>query len=197
MSNLKPSTVPSPRGTGTPLGQANQDWLTLLSKKLAWLTLAMHYIAGVVLVFMMCVTMADIVSRALFGITKGGIDLTFIGGIELTKYGLLTLVLFALPHSVSRSQVIVDLFTDSWQTRTKSLFEGTYMLGYVLLGSGMSYRFYHAVGYAAETGETTQDLFIPMGYLYGLCSFATAILALTALITSLNLLINGREEAAR
>ncbi len=106
-------------------------------------------------------------------------------------------VLFALPHSVNRSQVIVDLFTDTLKTRAKATLEGLYLLGYVCLGAGMSYRFFLSIEEANMSGETTQDLLIPLSYLYAISSFATAILALAALMAALQLFVYGREELPR
>ncbi|SIS69996.1 TRAP transporter small permease subunit [Neptunomonas antarctica] len=148
----------------------------------------MHVISGIILVSMMFVTLADVLARLLFDVTDGGIDLTFIGGVELIKYGLLMMVLFALPYSIGRSQVIVDLFTEKFSARMKAVLEGTYMLGFVALGGGMSYRFIHAVGQSQMTGETTQDLLIPLYYLYAVSAFATAMLCIAALLISLRCL---------
>ena len=156
-------------------------------------THAMHVISGAILVSMKFITLADVLSRALFKVTEGSIDLTFIGGVELIKYGLLFMVVFALPYSVGRSQVIVDLFTENLSSRWKAWLEGIYMLGFVMLGGGMSYRFYHAVGQAEMSGETTQDLLIPLSYLYGITSFATAFLALAALLISVRLFFFRKE----
>lgn len=146
---------------------------------------AMHIMSGFVLISMMCITMSDIITRMLLKWTDGYVDFTFIGGVELVKYGLLILVLFALPYSVGRSQVIVDLFTEKLSERVKSIMEGFFMLCFVALGTGMSYRFFHAVEQAKMTGETTQDLFIPLYYLYGISSFATGMLAIASLLISL------------
>jgi TRAP-type mannitol/chloroaromatic compound transport system permease small subunit len=161
------------------------------------LTSIMHTISGIVLIGIMFVTLADVIGRALFEATDGKVDFTFIGGVELTKYGLLVAVLFALPHSLSRSQVIVDLFTDTFKTRTKSILEGLYMLCFALLASGMSFGFFHSIGEAQQSGQTTQDLLIPLYYLYAISAFATAVLALTAAVASSQLFIYGREELPR
>ena len=196
MSDLKTQpTMPTSSGGGTyniSVGLANT--VDLVTQAFGKLTLAMHYIAGTVLVSMMFITLADVISRAIFGMTEGAVDFTFIGGIELTKYGLLTVVLFSLPHAVGRSQVIVDLFTEKWSNRVKNLVEAFYMFGFTLIGSGMSYRFYHAIEYANDSGETTQDLFIPLSYLYGLSAFATSVLAIAALLTATNLILNNGQE---
>jgi TRAP-type C4-dicarboxylate transport system permease small subunit len=82
----------------------------------------MHLLGGVFLITMMVVTLFDVFTRGLFSVTDGAVDWTILGGIELVKYSLLFTVLFILPHSVSRSQVIVDLFTERLQARTKKVF---------------------------------------------------------------------------
>ena len=158
------------------------------SKLFDRLTHAMHVVSGVILVSMMFVTLGDVIVRTLFKLTDGSLDLTFIGGVELIKYGLLLMVLFALPYSVGRSQVIVDLFTDHLKPRVKAIMEGLFMLGFVALGGAMSYRFVHAVEQSRMSGETTQDLLIPLYYFYGVSAFATAILAVAALLISLRCL---------
>lgn len=171
--------------------------MKLFSRTFERATYAMHLSSGVILVSMMFVTLGDVISRAVFEMTSGTIDFTFIGGVELIKYGLLLTVLFALPHSVGRSQVIVDLFTESMSARSKNLMEGFYLLGFVLLGVGMSYRFFHAVGQAQMTGETTQDLLVPLSYIYGVTTFATAVLAVAALLNSVRLFfcLDGGEKS--
>jgi len=148
-------------------------------------TYSLHVISGVILIAMMFITLIDVLTRTLFKITEGRTDWTFIGGIELIKYGLLITVLLALPHSVRRSQVIVDLLTEKLPERGKAFLEGLFMLGFVALGCGMSTRFLHAVDQAKMTGETTQDLLIPLTYFYGISAFATAILAIASLRVSI------------
>jgi len=155
--------------------------LTLLVERVS---LYMQLLSGVLIVSMMVTVLADVTTRALFRMTDGGLDITFIGGIELVKYGLLFTVLFALPYCVDKSQVVVDLFTERLAERKKALLESIYFVGYAVLGSGMTIRFYHAIGNAAMSGETTQDLLIPMNYIYALTTFATAVLAIRSLLVA-------------
>ncbi|MBV1789751.1 TRAP transporter small permease [Marinobacterium sp. D7] len=144
----------------------------------------MQLISGLLLVSMMVTVLLDVTSRALFRMTDGGLDLTFIGGIELIKFGLLFTVLFALPYCVDKSQVVVDLFTEKLTDPKKAFLESIYFVGYAVLGTGMTIRFYHAIGNAAMSGETTQDLLIPMNYIYVLTTFATAVLAIRSLLVA-------------
>jgi TRAP-type C4-dicarboxylate transport system permease small subunit len=141
-----------------------------------------HLGAGFVLVSMMFITLADVITRAVFNFTDGSVDLTFVGGIELIKFGLLFAILLTLPHSVAKSQVIVDLFTEKMNQRLKIYLEAFYNLGFALLGAGMSVRFFEAIESAYLTRETTQDLQIPLQYIYVGVVIATALLAVRALI---------------
>lgn len=141
-----------------------------------------HMGAGFILVSMMFITLADVITRAIFNFTNGSVDFTFVGGIELIKFGLLFAILLTLPHSVAKSQVVVDLFTEKMNQRLKVYLEAFYNLGFALLGAGMSVRFYDAIESASLTGETTQDLQLPMQYIYMGVVIATALLAIRALI---------------
>ena len=170
--------------------------MALLNRLLDFLANALNKVSGCLLIFMMFTTLADVLTRALFAATSGDVDLTFIGGIEFIKYGLLLTVMFSLPYAVGRSQVIVDLFTDHFSSKTKAWFEGVYMLGFVLMGVAMSYRFFHAVETSKMYGETTQDLLIPLYYFYGICGFAMAFLAVEALRCALRCFFSSVEEPA-
>ena len=111
---------------------------------------------------MVATVLLDVATRALFGASDGAIDLTLRGGVELVSYGLLFMVLFALPHSVARGQVVVELFTERLGERPRALLAGAYLLGFALLGLGMALRFFEAGGRTLATGETSQDLLIPL-----------------------------------
>jgi TRAP-type C4-dicarboxylate transport system permease small subunit len=156
------------------------------------ITHGMHLLGGVFLITMMVVTLFDVFTRGLFTITNGSVDWTILGGIELVKYSLLFTVLFILPHSVSRSQVIVDLFTERLQARTKKVLEAVYIFCFGLMGAGMSYGFYHLVGEAEMSYETTQDLLIPLTYFYAVACFATFMLAVSAVTYTLSLLFSKK-----
>ncbi|PSW22226.1 TRAP transporter small permease [Photobacterium sanctipauli] len=155
----------------------------------------LHLVSGAILVSMMFITLSDVITRAVFNFTGGNIDFTFIGGVELIKYGLLFAILFTLPHSVTKSQVIVDLFTEKMNQRLKIYLEAFYTLGFSLLGAGMSVRFYEAIGSAQMTGETTQDLLIPMHYLYSTVLVATSMLTLRSFILALELVFAKNDPA--
>lgn len=169
--------------------------MKLIVRIIERITHVMHTLGGVFLIAMMIVTLADVITRGVFTLTGGTVDLTFIGGIEMVQYSLLFTVLFILPHSVSRSQVIVDLFTERLDPRTKQALEGMYLFCFGLIGMGMSYSFYHHFGEAAATYETTLDLMIPLTYFYAVACFATIILAISAAMHSFQLIICGKAKS--
>ena len=153
-----------------------------LLKAARGLAKAMHLVSGVILVVMMATIILDIIVRWLFGATEGAVDLTFRGAVEIVSYGLLFMVLFSLPYSVNRGQVIVDLFTERMTEKAKKALAGFYTLGFGLLGLGMSLRFFESMERTAQSGETTQDLLIPLSYIYALATFATTVLAIRGLL---------------
>ncbi len=108
--------------------------MTVLKNFINRVSQVMHVFSGVFLIGMMLVTLLDVVTRTLYGLSDGGIELTFVGGVELIKYGLLFTVLFTLPQSVGDSQVVVDLFTEQMSDRSKTYLESFYLLGFALLG---------------------------------------------------------------
>lgn len=143
---------------------------------------AMYFLAGALLLAMVAVILVEVVGRTLFGVTAGAVDFTFIGGIELVSYGLLFTILFTLPYAVSRGQVIVDLFTDGLSERVKGILAGVYTLGYGLLGAAMTVRFVESTQSVAASGQVTQDLLLPLSYIYGVTAVATAVLTLRAVM---------------
>ncbi len=147
---------------------------------------AMRIGSGMLLTSMMLVTLCDVLSRALFSATDGTLDLTFTGGVELVSYGMLFMVLLAFPYGVDKGQVIVDLFTERFRTRTKLRLEGLYMTGFAALSIGMTIRFFEVAGRMKRSGEVTQDLLIPLHLVYTLASCALAFLALRCVLLALD-----------
>lgn len=148
------------------------------------LSFCMHVISGVLLIVMMMTILAEVAARSIFGATSGSIDFTFTGGVEIVSYCLLFCILFALPYSVRRGQVIVDLFTGGMSTRLKGVLAGTYTLGFGLLGAGMTIRLYDGFFRLKQSGETTQDLLIPMSYIFAIATFGACILAIRGVLVA-------------
>lgn len=145
---------------------------------------AMLLISGFMITAMMVVVLAEVSTRALFGLTDGEVDLTFAGGIELVRFALLFSILYALPWNVDRSQVVVDLFTNNLSQRSIALLQAACFVGYFLLALAMSYRFWGSIGHAHLSSETTQDLNIPMSYIFAATLVGTGMLCLRSLVVA-------------
>lgn len=164
-----------------------------LSTLFARVSYAMFLVSGFFLMSMMVIILTDVISRTIFGLTEGSVDFTFIGSVELVSYGLLFCILFSLPYSVARSQVIVDLFTENMGERMKDIFSAVYTFGFGLMGLAMTMRFFESIHKYTESGETSQDLLIPLQYIYMVTTVATAVLAIRGFLVSFDLL-TGREK---
>lgn len=155
----------------------------------------MHLISGFLLVLMVVTVLVDVLTQFIFSVSSGAADVTFNGGIEIVSFSLLFMVLFALPYSVNRGQVVVDLFTENLSGRVKSILSGIYLLGFGLLGCGMAIRFYEAIWRTMESGETSQDLLIPLYYIYAVAAVATAVLGLRGLLVALEHFMGQRKPS--
>lgn len=138
----------------------------------------LNVVAGVILVVMMIAVLFDILTRTLFGVTAGRVDLTFAGSFEIVRYGLLLSLAFAMPYALPRAQVVVDLFTDNLPEWMKERLAGIYTLFFGVFGFLMSYRMVESAHGAIASGETTQDLLIPMNYIYALTAIGMFMLGL-------------------
>lgn len=146
------------------------------------LALWMHRCGGGILVAMIAVVAAEVAARALFAVTGGALDLTFSGTIELVGFGLLFLVLFALPRALTRGQVVVDVAARSLGPLARRGLEALYALGFAGLGAGLTWRLALSAARVMETGAVSQDLRLPLAWVYGPAAAATAVLAWRALL---------------
>lgn len=150
--------------------------------RLAWLIREAAFLlslaGGVVLVGSMLTVLADIAARTLFGMTMGAVNLTFRGSYEIVRYGLLLSILYALPYALKDGQVIVELFTERLPERIKYWISGFYILFFGLFGFILTSGLLNSIERAARSGQTTQDLGIPMAYIYWLAMVGTVMLGI-------------------
>lgn len=159
------------------------------------IALGLNVVSGILLVGMVLLILADVVTRAMFGFSKGAVDLTFRGSVEIVSYGLLYLVLLTFPHSARQAQVVVEMFTERLGRRVNDAVEGVYTLVLGLFAATLAVRFHHAALRMAESGETTQDLSIPMSWIYHGASVAVVVLALRCALLGLELVWAWRERS--
>lgn len=140
----------------------------------------LNVVGGVSLISIVVVVLADIITRTIFGATDGRVDITFPGSFELVKFGLLFTLAYCMPYALNSGQVVVDLFTDNWSAKAKGRIGAFYMLFFAAFGFAMTSALIHSGHDAKLSGETSQDLIIPMQYIYYLASVGMAVLGLRA-----------------
>lgn len=161
-----------------------------------WLEHAALAIAGVALLAMMAVTVADVALRFLFQMTDGASALTFVGSVELVKYLLLGALLGAMAGHVEKSQVVVEVFTQKLGAALKARIAGLNLLVFAVLGAVLAWGIHEAARDAAEFGEVTQDLAMPIALIYEAAAALLVIFAARSLIHGVHSLVTGVEHGA-
>lgn len=154
-----------------------------LSRVADSIAMLMYRISAVLIFVMMMLIVIDVVARLLFSLSDGGIDITFTGGIELVNFSLLFSMLFAFPHAVDKGQIVVDLFTQQMDAARLRFFTGAYTICFGFLGGALCWRFIAGGISAAESGELSQDLLIPLSGIYYIGAIALSMLAIRGLLT--------------
>jgi len=147
------------------------DWIRKLS-------LGFNIIGGTALILTMVIVLLEILSRTIFGLTGGYVDLTFNGSFELVRHGMMITFAYSMPYCLARGQVVVDIFTDSWSSRIKSVMSGFYTLLFGIFGFLMTFRLIESAHTASMSGETTQDLALSMDIIYYIAAVGMFMLGL-------------------
>ena len=150
-----------------------------------------EFVGGVSLVIIVLVTIADVITRYLFKLTMGDFGFTIKGTVEIVSYMMFFALLAAFAAYVERSQVIVDVFTQKMPKHIKGYMMGIFMVGFFALGVIFVWGLYESALDAKEFGKTTQDLRISMTPIFAFGSFFSALLAIRALIESINIFRTG------
>lgn len=138
-------------------------------------------VAAVALVFMLAVVSGSILTRMVFDLTSGGINLIFPGGIEGASYALLIAVFASFPRAAKDGLVSVELFTDGLPPRVLDVLDRVWSLLLAAFGGLVAYRTWFAVIETFHRGDSTQDLQIPIFWFYGYVVVATVVLTVVAL----------------
>ncbi|WP_249978169.1 TRAP transporter small permease [Vreelandella olivaria] len=162
-----------------------------------WLALVCRLVAGIALIGLLAVTIADVSTRYLSRITEGAISLRVSGSVELVSYLMLFALLAAMAASVEKSQVVVEAFSHRLPQAIKNRLQGIYFLGFMALGLILCVGLLDSAAAAARYGTTTQDLRLPMGPIYQLAAALSLLLGLRSFIHALlGILFASGEEAA-
>lgn len=170
MEMLPPEQEPLPvRETGTDIGILKKldRYVTLLTRVLFW-------IAGVGLVAMLLLIVADVIGIKI-------LSRPVRGGIELVAFMAVIAIAFAVGFTqVMRGHVAVDFIVDRFPRRAKLLIDVLMVLFSACLFALMAWYSFKYAGQLKSTGEVsmTQKIpFYPFVYAMGVC-FAVTFLVL-------------------
>lgn len=156
--------------------------LSFVSRQLAHLCLL---VAGLALLALMGVTIADVLLRLVFRLSSGALNWSVVGSVELVRYLLMFSLLAAMAASVERSQVVVEAFSHGLSPVWKERLGGLFLVGFVVLGAILAWGLWQEAETAALRGRVTQDLRLPMGPIYQFAALLCVLLALRSLIHSI------------
>lgn len=166
---------------------------TYLERASHVLALVCRVVAGLALVALLAVTIADVSTRYLYRITEGAIALRVIGSVELVSYLMLCSLLAAMAANVEKSQVVVEAFSHGLAPAIKDRLHGVYLLGFAALGGILCLGLVDSAQGAAAHGEVTQDLRLPMSPIYYVAAFLSLLLGVRSLMQALLVAVFGRE----
>ncbi|MDR9440277.1 MAG: TRAP transporter small permease subunit [Halomonas sp.] len=158
-----------------------------------WLALLCKLVAGIALVALLGVTIADVSTRYLSRLTEGAIALRVSGSVELVSYLMLFSLLAAMAANVEKSQVVVEAFSHGLSPTLKNRLHGVYLLGFTALGLILFLGLVDSAASAARHGEVTQDLRLPMGPIYYAAAVLSLLLGLRSLVHAVLSAVFGAE----
>ena len=138
-----------------------------------WLALICRLVAGIALIGLLAVTIADVSTRYLSRITEGAIALRVSGSVELVSYLMLFALLAAMAANVEKSQVVVEAFSHGLPQAIKNRLQGLFFLGFMALGLIL---FVGLLDSAAAASRPIYQLAAVLSLLLGIRSFIHALL---------------------
>lgn len=165
--------------------------MDFLAKVSRFITKMCEFVGGISLVIIVLATVADVAARYIFKLTDGELGFTIKGSVEIVSYFMLFALLSAFAAYVERSQIIVDVFTQKMPQSIKAYMMGTFMMGFFVIGLVFTWGLYESAVDAAKFGKVTQDLRISMVPIYAFSSFLSLLLAIRAVIESINIFKTG------
>lgn len=150
-------------------------------------------VAALALALLLAVTAAGILTRLLFDLTAGGLDLLLSDAVEMATYALLVTVFAALPRALRDGPVTVEVFSRRWPLWLTAALDRFWSLLFGLLAALLAWRYAEESLTLFARGDTTQDMQLPLWSFY---VFAMMAFAATALV-GLSLIFGGAERRSR
>ena len=126
-------------------------------------------LAGLALALLLAVTAAGILTRVLFDLTAGRVDLLLSDAVEMATYALLITVFAAMP-------VTVEVFSRTWPVWLTAALDRFWSLTFGTLAALLAWRYAEESLAVLARGDTTQDMQLPLWifYAFAVPAFAAA-----------------------
>lgn len=137
-------------------------------------------IAALALSVLLAVVSGGILTRLLFDLSGGRVNLLFEGAIELATYALLITVFAALPRATRGGLVNVDLFTTALPDAVNRWLDRLWLALFALFASVLAWRYGMQTLLSLRRGDATQDLQLPLYWFFGYVTIACIGLTVAA-----------------
>jgi len=138
-------------------------------------------IAFFLISFMMLTVAASVLSRLLFDLTDGELNLVFPGSIELVSYAMLLMVFTSMPRALLNGPIKVELFVAKLPARFNRQLNRLWNLLLTGFFCIISVLFANSTFTMFHRGDVTQDLSVPLYLIYGaatLCGIGIVIICI-------------------
>ena len=142
-------------------------------------------LAGLALALLLAVTAAGILTRVLFDLTAGGLDLLLSDAVEMATYALLITVFAAMPRALRDGPVKIEVFSRGWPAWATAALDRLWSLIFGALAGLLVWRYAGESLALLARGDTTQDMQLPLWVFYAFAVIAFAAAALVALAVGL------------
>ncbi|MDO6462371.1 TRAP transporter small permease subunit [Granulosicoccaceae sp. 1_MG-2023] len=133
-------------------------------------------LAFVALLGMLSVVVAGVLTRLLFDLSDGRLNLLFPGSVEIAGYALLIMVFASLPRAAVNGLIRVQVLVSALPAAIRATLTRLWNLALALFAALLSWLFSGRVREMIERGDRTQDLGIPLYLFYAalsVCCIAT------------------------
>jgi len=136
------------------------------------------------ILFLLVIVAFNIIARQLHAISDGNISVMIPGVIELSKYTLLLIIFFALPRASSSGMVRVDILSNRLPKILAQFLNRLWLILMASIFTALFWLFTNKTIVTFNRGDATQDLQIPLFYIYALISLASFMTVISCLLTA-------------
>ena len=134
------------------------------------------------ILFLLTIVAFNIIARQLHNISDGSISIMIPGVIELSKYTLLLIIFFSLPRATSSGMIRVDMFSNKLPKTLAQFLDKLWLILMACFFTALFWLFANKTIVTFHRGDATQDLQIPLFYIYALISLASLMTIISCLL---------------